>query len=285
MALNITKTNAYDVGQKMVSLTKVSPDLLADLHNANYGVKVSDDTFQFWWRGDETGPETLLDSVKFNDFTQLKEGKLSAGVLHALSTLLTNKISSILGNQNSALAMLPKKKLLKVNLKPKSESSVYDGDEDEEQGLDEGGLTHADGPKSKASPTLDGMWPIYGGSITSGERVKLKQATELYQPVYATSGGSRYFLIAGCKDIKLACRFSDGGNISLRVEGDNLGKYSNPLKMCGFNDQGKYQSVHLHPTKEDPTLPRKTVGAILFALGAPWKTMVPDLDFINNKGS
>lgn len=283
MALNVTKVSQYEVGLKIMALTSVKADLLEQLDAAGYGIKVGENNFQFWIKTDKPEDDAIIDTVKFNDFAALKDGTLTPGVHHALSTLLTNKIKTILGNQNSAMAMLPKK----TQAKPKSESS-YDGDdiEEEDEWPDEDTIPNKPPVKAKlksGKAEAVEVWPVYAGDIQAGERVLLKDAEQLYQPVYATSGGSRYFMIAGCPDLKMACRYN-GDSISIRVEGKKMADFAAGLKMCGFTMHSKYSSVHLSPPKEDPTLPVKTIGAIMFAIGAPWRTPVPDIAFIRNKG-
>lgn len=99
----------------------------------------------------------------------------------------------------------------------------------------------------------------------SGEVIPLVEATELYQKVAGTSGGSVYTVVGLFDDLKLAARVTAAGKLSLRAEG-NLEKFSLPLKACGFSSGGGYMSVHFAASG---TLATKTFGAVSSMLSEP----------------
>lgn len=95
-------------------------------------------------------------------------------------------------------------------------------------------------------------------------QVKLKDATKLYQPVFGTSAGSVYHVIARFDGMNLAIRRKNS-SLSLRVEGKNLNKYSDRLETVGFAVKEDYASVHL--SVDSHTLLAKTIGAVVGAIG------------------
>lgn len=104
--------------------------------------------------------------------------------------------------------------------------------------------------------------------------IKLRDAKNLYQPVLGTSGGSRYALIAGRDDLKVAARLK-GDSLSLRVEGDGLPKYKSKISAAGLECKTDYASVHVSVDGAD--LMQKTLGALLFSLGVPFESPYPDV--------
>lgn len=106
------------------------------------------------------------------------------------------------------------------------------------------------------------------------------KATKLYQPVRGTSSGSRYFIIAISKAIRVAARWKQASNsegLALRVEGSGL---SNPytvkmLEQIGLDKKSEiHMSAHLTVTSDIEA--RKAIGALLFAINEPWTTPRPD---------
>lgn len=130
-------------------------------------------------------------------------------------------------------------------------------------------------PAAEAKPA----WPEFDLSqLQTATPVKLRDATQMYQPVKGTSAGSRYFMVAANKDVRIAAR-CHGTSLSVRVEGPNLAKYTAQMATVGLSLKKDYASLHLE-VGEDETMAGKTLGAILLGLGIPLETPVPNLKTI-----
>lgn len=122
--------------------------------------------------------------------------------------------------------------------------------------------------------------------LLNGEKVKLIDATMLYQPVHGTSASSRYFCVGATEGLKIAARYN-GGGLAVRVEGKSFHQWIDQLKDIGFTNVDKnkgYASIHLD-CGDDVIKARKALGALLGALGVQLVTPVPQLDLIHNKGA
>jgi len=142
----------------------------------------------------------------------------------------------------------------------------------------------AAGDKAEGSPTA--LWsPVSVDAMDLAETVKLRDATHLYQPVSASSSGSRYFLMAGNTNIKLAARYLQS-QLSMRVEGANWKKYGTALDSLGFGahlaNGSEYASLHL--SVGDHLTAAKCLGAVLLGVGAVFNTSIPNIFLIVNKG-
>lgn len=121
-----------------------------------------------------------------------------------------------------------------------------------------------------------------------GPQVKLREATKLYQPVFATSAGSRYFTVAVSKGVKVAARYKNG-KLSIRVEGSDLDSVKDALAEQGFdigkaeNEMTSYMSIHLSPGH--PVLAARTLGAVLCGMGVSFNTPLPNLNVFSDKGA
>lgn len=109
----------------------------------------------------------------------------------------------------------------------------------------------------------------------SKAKVKLFQADTMYQPVYGTSSGSTYYVVALGK-VNVAVRFQDQ-NLSIRVEGE-ISPYEDLIKMAGIKCNDGYASVHLK--SDDRFLLWKAVGAALAVLAPLLETPMPNLHHI-----
>lgn len=116
----------------------------------------------------------------------------------------------------------------------------------------------AKGKAAVASESLKAIQLIMGDSP-----VPLSAAISLYQPVTATSVGSKYYVIALWNGLKLAARLKST-KASFRAEG-KLAKFQDALNDLGFSIKGDYASVHFDVT--DIGLVQKTVGAIVGRIG------------------
>lgn len=117
-------------------------------------------------------------------------------------------------------------------------------------------------------------------------KVKLINATMMYQPVNGTSSASTYHCI-GLVDghnLKFAARWTQK-NLSIRVEGP-VEKHSIDLIAAGFNEayiENGYTSVHFNGI--DELTARRCIGAVLAGTGFKFLTAMPDIDVIGQVGT
>lgn len=117
--------------------------------------------------------------------------------------------------------------------------------------------------------------------IGSGSKVKLVQATKLYQPVHGSDSGSKYFALAFSPKLKMAARWKNS-KLSVRFEGD-VGLYSSELQAAGVAVHGDYASVHVNV--ETQTQGRKAIGALMVGISAGWTSPIPEPGLIYGKGN
>ena len=138
---------------------------------------------------------------------------------------------------------------------------------------------------AKTPAPAETAWPQFDlAKLKTGEQVKLRDATMMYQPVHGSSGGSRYFVVAANKDIRVAARWK-GSALSIRIEGPGLDQHVGSIKACGFdnvNASKAYASLHLE-VGSDQVLASKALGAVLLGLGLPLETPIPRLELIKDK--
>jgi len=112
--------------------------------------------------------------------------------------------------------------------------------------------------------------------------VKLRDATQMYQPVRGTSAdSSRYYVVAANKDLRIAARL-ESGTLSVRIEGPGWEKHKAKIAACGFSTikpKEGYASLHLG-VGPDAMLAGKTLGAVLMGLGLEMQTPLPNLKLI-----
>lgn len=138
-------------------------------------------------------------------------------------------------------------------------------------------------PEESTTPTLPvALWsPCSLDVMKNGARVILRDATKLYQPVFATTPTSRYFVVAGSPGLKVAACYKTGKSLSVRVEGDDLPQHIATLTAVGFATPSMsakgipYTSMHLSLEGQHPSMVSKTIGSIIAAIGAEWQTPVP----------
>lgn len=117
---------------------------------------------------------------------------------------------------------------------------------------------------SPASVPASG-WPAKNPSPEKTTKVKLSQATALYQPVDGTSPGSTYYTFCLLQGAAIAVRFK-GGSMSIRVEGQSLLEYGKQLSDAelDYSPQGHY-SAHFEVGSQP--LAVRTLGAVLAHVG------------------
>lgn len=106
------------------------------------------------------------------------------------------------------------------------------------------------------------------------EPVKLAAADQVYQPVFGTSKGSVYYVVAMLDGANVAVR-KKGNKLSIRVEGSKLANYKVNLAAAGFKSDAEYASAHFEVDSLD--LATKTVGAVLGRIGLHNMKCVADL--------
>jgi len=127
------------------------------------------------------------------------------------------------------------------------------------------------------------VWPVEEADPAGATKVKLIDATKMYQPVEGTSSGSTYHCIAIAGLLKFAAR-RKGQDLSIRVEGP-VEKFADELVAAGFNDTylpKGYTSVHFHGV--DDMLAQRALGAVLMGTGLEFATPIPHLHEIVGHG-
>lgn len=146
-------------------------------------------------------------------------------------------------------------------------------------------------PTAKPSVSTADLIKMFGANapifkveeMETANRVKLAQATKLYQPVSGSGASSRYFVIAIADGLKIAARFA-GGKLSIRAEGEKLANYASLLSELSLSGNGsKHYSVHL--SAEDEATAGKVIGAVLAGLGVPILSPMPLIQVISGKGA
>lgn len=130
------------------------------------------------------------------------------------------------------------------------------------------------------------VWPEFpAGAMTTAPRVKLRDAEKMYQPVFGSSEDSRYYLIAGRADLKIAARWA-APTLSIRIEGKGLYNYKTAIMEAGLDSKGlgpnsDYTSMHLECGSE--VVARKALGALLVGTNIVFGTPYPQLSVISGK--
>ena len=89
-------------------------------------------------------------------------------------------------------------------------------------------------PLSQQPAPAPSGWPVFDAkTMFTAPLTKLRDATQLYQPVSGTSGGSRYFMVAANQDLRIGARLH-GGTLSVRIEGPGWKKHVTGIKAVGF---------------------------------------------------
>jgi hypothetical protein len=112
--------------------------------------------------------------------------------------------------------------------------------------------------------------------LKTAPTVKLRNADRLYQPVDGSSPGSRYYLVAGNADLRVAARYSSA-SLSVRIEGPKFSTYAGAIAKCGLTVKGSKNYASIHLSVSDDLLAAKTLGAILLGLGVKFDSAFPDI--------
>lgn len=126
-------------------------------------------------------------------------------------------------------------------------------------------------------------WPTMNiADIESAVKVKLEDATMLYQPVYGSNKNSRYFVVGATEDLRIAARWKPLSGLSIRIEGKGYNKHKPRLDEVGLDTGATHASIHMKV--KDQMMANKVLGAIMLGLGMPIVTQFPDLSLIAGKG-
>jgi hypothetical protein len=126
-------------------------------------------------------------------------------------------------------------------------------------------------------PDPASKWPVRSvKEMKTMPTVKLRDAYGLYQPVQGTSAGSRYYVVAGNDELKVAARWV-GGSLSIRIEGPKINQHAAKVAAVfgAVHAKQLYASLHLD-VGNDPVLANKALGAVLLGLGVPFDTPFPN---------
>jgi len=288
VALNVKTPNHIAALKK----TDVPPYLIDWLILSKTDVKLTASQFEF-----KLGSFTQHVPVTLDILQKLHAGTLPVGTMAGLSMALMEAIKTIknavgdtwadkepplldTGEKKGALNMLPpiKVELTKVDLGELELKTLAVEDEvnTKMKGLGVALQSIAGGTKQQGL-----VWPTFDLKLMkSAPLTKLRDATHMYQPVHGTSGGSRYYVVAANKDVRVAARY-EGMTLSVRIEGPQFENHVKEMSNVGLEvKHGKaYASVHL-AVGNDMMTANKTLGALLMGLGLPLETPFPNLKII-----
>ncbi len=109
----------------------------------------------------------------------------------------------------------------------------------------------------------------------TSEKVYLKDALALAQPVFGSSTGSTYYVIAYNSRVKVASRIKPDGNISIRVELQGATTAEKKLVGNAVTWQGEYGSIHLSAGNIPPA---RVIGAFLMGMGVKFDQQVTNAE-------
>jgi hypothetical protein len=118
--------------------------------------------------------------------------------------------------------------------------------------------------------------------------VKLADTEELGAPVKGTGGDSVYHMIGRGPNMKLALRYKESGNISLRAEPTHFGPFDSEVQQrlsdAGLDlaNGGHYS---LHANNVSPTVARKVVGSLIFSLNDYFDAYLDNVENFKGKGT
>ena len=229
-------------------------------------VQLTASQFKFMLYGQEI--ETV--PVTLNDLQKLNEGTLPTATKLVLSQKLTSAIANLQVFPATAdLTPPPVKTLDKLPPLPGVPTHPFGEDF----------VPPAPQPNPVAATVAWASFDLK--KLKTAPVVLLREADQMYQPVGGTSGGSRYFVVAGADGIRVAARYTHK-SLSIRVEGKKLTSYSSNLALAGLDlkKNAEYSSIHLEVS--DDVLAAKTLGAILLGLGVPFETPFPNINLIKD---
>ncbi len=140
--------------------------------------------------------------------------------------------------------------------------------------------------ESKIEVVVSVGWPSFAlDELKSAELVKLSCADRMYQPVQATTGGKRYYVVALSKLFRVAAKYGQG-EMSVRIEWTpdaGLDDINFMIKSVFPNAGAGHGYGSLHLAIPDDALAAKTLGAVLMGCGVAWETPLPNIQVIKGK--
>lgn len=116
-------------------------------------------------------------------------------------------------------------------------------------------------------------------------RVKLRDATSMYEPVFGTAEGSMYHVVALGDGLNAAARIRGNNDVSLRLEGPAIASSSFKENMvnAGFSPSGDtHMSLHVQADSEQHAV--MALGAMLASVPFNFEHSAPSLKAILYKG-
>lgn len=117
--------------------------------------------------------------------------------------------------------------------------------------------------------------PVVAAKLSKANPVSLDSASDVCAPVFGTTSGSIYFVVALLDGLNISARYL-GGTLSIRAAGSKLPSYTPALELFGVDSKGGYSSAHYDVSSKD--LAKKTLGALVGCLGFGNVLKVADLD-------
>lgn len=264
MAVNVKSMN----GLAAIKKAGVPDDLVEWLVGSSYEVKLTATAFQFVPEGSNV-PKKVV-PVSLSLLQKLSSGAITATEKEKLTDDLVVAVMALKGSEpkkKGALSMLPPDVVAGV-VQQKVEATAT-----------------AMKQVGEAAKQAALAWEVFDLKLLqSSPAVKLRDATKMYQPVYGTSNGSRYFVVGGNDDIRVAAKYK-GGSLSIRVEGPNWEKHLSNIQNVGFGKadvSAGYASLHL--SVSDDLVAAKALGAVLLGLGVQLDTPLPNVKLIKGLG-
>jgi hypothetical protein len=227
----------------------------------------------------ECGSLQFTVPVTLSHMQKLAMGTLATDAKAALQTSLNETIQDIKEVHGDAMEGIDAAAVIEANKAPAKPSTIGKLPPLPAANVAElSPSTKAQLETVKADPKKTGMWlPFPEAKMKTAPLTKLRDANQMYQPVLGTSAGSRYYLVAANKDLRVAARFMPH-KLSIRIEGPGFNQYVPMIAKAGIEVHGgkDYASIHLD-VGSDMTMANKTLGAILLGLGVPLETPFPEL--------
>lgn len=230
------------------------------------------------------GEEVWAVPIETSDLVMIQKGKLDAAKKASLGMLVYNGISGLVGKMKGATPVTPNPEVEDAHVTsqkppkvPGSAFAMVGGPKVV------GAVQEPPNTEPSVKPAQGLPWQeVPASEMNSAARVKLADADRMYQPVFGTTDGSRYFVVAGSSSVKVAARYRDT-TLSIRIEGKVAPSVIHAAKASGFKSASDgHLSVHFEVP--DPAVAAKTLGAVVASLGVPFDTQVPQMSRIAGKG-
>ena len=210
MAVSIKSLNGLGaIGKLGIDQTLV--DWLSEGH---YEIKLTSKEFAFFPAGSGDLPPVATVPVSLDLLQKLNGGTLPQKDKSGLAKKMTStleKLQSIAdsGTLQKLQAGVPVDPALKAAMEKAKAEGI------------KAKIGEAQPAFTQPAPAPSG-WPVFDQkTMFTAPLTKLRDATQLYQPVSGTSGGSRYFMVAANQDLRIGARLH-GGTLSVRIEGPGV---------------------------------------------------------------